>query len=251
MPIFWMRGSPVKRKLLTFLPLILVQVLILAGLVASRQYRLTHGVKVRLPAQTAETVGQSLRDEISLVYDISRLNADKLPAGDTWQKNKPVYVTLGRGETGWQPLAFSHTEPHGVLFIKGRAEGPPAVKTGWEVELQLPDGSRRLLTPSWFSFVPGDEIVACLDLNNTPRHMDRVDSGGDCWNKEWTKVAGRVETVRQTGRRYLPVQYGIERYQPGDISPDILKKLSGSRSLQVEVSIREDGSSLVSRLIPP
>ena len=233
-----------------FILFVALQVLALAGMVFYRERWLAGGTKVLLTTQPVDPRDLFRGDYVRLGYDISSLDVGQLKPGETIHRNDPVYVTLGKGADGtWQPLAFSRTQPKGVVFITGRAQSEPATVASWDVLLTLDDGSTRALRPTWFNFREGDRVFACLDRSGASRHMDREDGKSSCWDKEWTRVTGTVTAARQTSTKRLAVEYGIESYFVEEGKGRDLEQQRDARELQVEVSLRPDGRALIHRLL--
>lgn len=237
-----------KRNL--FILCVALQVLALVGIVLYRQHWLATGTKILLTTRPVDPRDLFRGDYVRLAYDISSLDVGQLKPGETFRRNDQVFVTLGKdGDGNWQPLAFSRTRPQGVVTIAGRALSEPATIASWDVLLTLDDGTTRALHPTWFDFREGDHIFACLDRSGASRHMDRIESTGSCWDKEWTRVTGTVTAARQTSTRRLAVEYGIESYFVEEGKGRELEQGRDARTLQVEVSLRPDGRALISRLL--
>jgi uncharacterized membrane-anchored protein len=233
-----------------FLLVVTLQILALAAMVLHKDSWLASGTKILLKSQPVDPRDLFRGDYVRLSYDISSIDVSQLPTGENFQRNDTVYVTLGRTAEGtWQALAVSRTQPQGVIFIAGRAQGAPHPVASWDVTLALDDGSSRTLSPTWFDFREGDRIIACVDRRGTPRHMDREGGRSDCWDKEWQKLTGTVTAARQTSSRRLSVEYGIESYFVEEGKGRTLEAGRDARELQVEVSLRPDGRALISRLL--
>lgn len=233
-----------------FILVIALQVLLLAGMVLYRERWLAGGTKVRLKTHPVDPRDLFRGDYVRLSYDISSLDVSQLKPGETFRRNDPVHVTLGRTDDGtWQSLAFSRTKPKGVVFITGRAQNEPQTVASWDVTLTQDDGTVRTLRPTWFDFRPGDRVFACVDRSGSSRHIDREGGNSDCWDKEWTKITGTVTTARQTSTSRLAVEYGIESYFVEEGKGRDLEKARDARELLVEVSLRPDGRALINKLL--
>jgi len=233
-----------------FILVVGLQIMLLAGMVFYKDRWIASGTKIILKTQPVDPRDLFRGDYVRLGYDISSLDVSQLPAGETIHRNDPVYVTLGRSSDGtWQALAFSRSQPQGVIFITGRAQNEPHTVASWDITLALDDGTSRSLRPTWFDFREGDRVFACVDRQGASRHIDREGSTSDCWDKEWQKITGVVTAARQTSSRRLAVEYGIESYFVEEGTGRDLEKRRDARELQAEVSLRPDGRALISRLL--
>ena len=233
-----------------FILVVALQVLALAGMVLYRERWLAGGTKILLKTQPVDPRDLFRGDYVRLGYEISSLDVGQLKPGETIRRNDPVHVTLGKGaDNTWQPLAFSRTQPKGVIFITGRAQSEPATVASWDVLLTLDDGTTKELRPTWFNFREGDRIFACIDRRGAARHLDKEGGSSSCWDKEWTKVVGTVSAARQTSTKRLAVEYGIESYFVEEGKGRDLEKNRDAKELMVEVSLRPDGRALIHRLL--
>jgi uncharacterized membrane-anchored protein len=233
-----------------FILVVCLQVLALAGMVFYKDRWIASGTRIILKTQPVDPRDLFRGDYVRLSYDISSLDVSHLPEGDTIRRNDPVYVTLGRSSDGtWQALAFSRSQPQGVVFIAGRAQNEPQTVASWDVTLTLDDGTSRSLRPTWFDFREGDRVFACVDRQGASRHIDREGGPSSCWDKDWQKITGVVTAARQSSSRRLAVEYGIESYFVEEGKGRDIEKRRDAQELQAEVSLRPDGRALISRLL--
>jgi uncharacterized membrane-anchored protein len=135
----------------------LLQVALLAWIVADRALLLARGQEIRLQVVPVDPHDLFRGDYVVLSYAISRLQTDKLAGDDDFNAGDAIYVSLARTGDEWQPTAL-HRAPRGEgVVLKGHVDTtesgndscvPPCyayrVNYGLE-EFYVPEGEGRAL----------------------------------------------------------------------------------------------------------
>lgn len=233
-----------------FVVIIMLQVLLLTGIIAYREYWVRTGEKIVLKTVPVDPRDIFRGDYVHLNYEITNLDLDKLKAKDTFKMNDKAYVSLIKSSDGtWRASSVSKTIPSGQCFIQGRAREQLADSL-WEVTLRDKSGVIHKLSPRMFSIdLKGEELVFCREKDNAapsffvqrPSQRRSCDSG--------TAIAGIVEDIRETKYRRLNVEYGIESYFVEEGKGKAIEMMRNDQGLNVEVSLKKDGKGIITGLI--
>lgn len=161
-----------------FIVLVLLQVLLLAGIIAYRESRVSSGERVLLRTVPVDPRDIFRGDYVSLVYEISTLDLDELgvKAIEPYNRNEKVYVLLEKKDDGtFVASSVSKSIPSGRRFIQGRSLGE-TTSSKWEVSIKEASGNIRTLNPRWFSGInKGALCTFCIDESNNVRHFFKID----------------------------------------------------------------------------
>lgn len=152
------------------LVIVLIQTLVLAGMIAKRQWILASGTPVVLKTQPIDPRSLFRGDYVTFNYDISRLRLQELDGDDTFQRHDIIYVALEPGVPYWRARAVYHEPPAGQLLLRGRvqyvsdswwnpetqrSEAMPHLTVRYGIEdYFVPEGEGRVLERP----VPGEEV---------------------------------------------------------------------------------------------
>jgi len=233
-----------------FVLLILLQVVLLVGIIGYRTYWLASGERIILKTTPVDPRDIFRGDYVRLAYDISTLDLDKLGSGEQFHRMERVYVGLGQGADGsWQANSVGRNPPGSGKFIQGRALYEPMTVSRWEIALRDDAGVLHKLQPGWFGHKAGERLFFCLNRQGRVMHFNSVDSKNDCWNKDWHKVVGTVEGIKEEKVRQLQVEYGIESYFVEEGKGRAIESARNASDLKVEIALRKDGKGLIDSLL--
>jgi uncharacterized membrane-anchored protein len=152
------------------LVIILIQTLILAGMIAKRQWTLASGTPVVLKTQPIDPRSLFRGDYVTFNYEISRLKLNELEGDDEFRRHDTIYVVLEPGEPYWRARAVYRTPPPGQLALRGTvqyvadywwnpqtgaSEAMPHINVRYGIEdYFVPEGEGRVLERP----VEGEEI---------------------------------------------------------------------------------------------
>lgn len=102
--------------------IVVIQTLVLAGMVAKRQWTLATGTPVVLETRPVDPRSLFRGDYVTFNYDISRLNLQALDGDDDFSRHDVVYVVLEPGTPYWRPRAVYHTPPAGQVTLRGTVQ---------------------------------------------------------------------------------------------------------------------------------
>jgi len=91
--------------------IVVIQTLVLAGMIAKRQWTLATGTPVVLETQPIDPRSLFRGDYVTFNYAISRLRLDQLAGDKEFRRHDTVYVVLTPGEPYWQPVAVYRAMP--------------------------------------------------------------------------------------------------------------------------------------------
>lgn len=133
-----------------------VQVLLLSGMVAAKQYTLNTGEQILLETQPIDPRSLFRGDYVRLDYTISTLPLDELGGDNTFERHDDAWVALEKHGEYHKPVAVYHEKPEGVLAIKGRVEF--IRNSTWNPETQTSTPDTSLVTRYGIEnyFVPED-----------------------------------------------------------------------------------------------
>jgi uncharacterized membrane-anchored protein len=232
-----------------FILLVLLQVVLLLGIVAYRQYWVATGEKILLKTAPVDPRDIFRGDYINLRYEISMLDLGKLGVKERFKEREKVYVILERNPDGtFDATSASRELPAGKKFIQGRVQYEmPSSK--WEVVLKDDSENLHHLKPQWFSNVrKGDRVNFCLDERGQVLNFFKEDAEykPKCRGQS---IQGTIEEIKETKTRTLHVEYGIESYFVEEGKGREVESGRGARELRVEVSLRKDGKGIITALL--
>jgi len=231
-----------------FIFLVLLQVALLAGIIAYRQYWVATGERILLRTAPVDPRDIFRGDYVSLRYDISTLDLDGLGAKGSFKSNEKVYVLLEKNQEGiFSALSVSRELPSGKRFIQGRVQYERTLSK-WEVTLKDDSDNLHELKPQWFEGVKrGNRITFCLDERGNVLlfYKEEADDQPKCRGQSLT---GTIEGIKETKSRVLNVEYGIENYFVEEGKGRAIESSGNARELRVEVSLRKDGKGIITGL---
>jgi len=231
-----------------FIFLVLLQVALLVGIIAYRQYWVATGERVLLRTAPVDPRDIFRGDYVSLRYDISTLDLDGLGAKGSFKPNERVYVLLEKTQDGvFSAVSVSRGLPSGKRFIQGRVEYERTLSK-WEVTLRDDSDNLHELKPRWFENIRReDRITFCLDEKGNVLHFykEETEYRPKCRGQSLT---GTIEGIKETKSRVLNVEYGIENYFVEEGKGRAIEASGHARELTVEVSLRKDGKGIITGL---
>ncbi len=233
---------------LKYVLIITVQVILLIGIIAYREYWSATGNKVLLKTAPVDPRDIFRGDYVNLSYKISSLDLDALSAGRNFSHNQKVFVSLEKDENGiCRASSVGTAEPQGGLFIQGRVLDSFAA-TRYKVTFAPDDGDIMKLEPRWLSVKAGERAWFCIG----PRNNVIVASAESAKYKpscnRGRPLSGRVIEVRQIKFRQLNVEYGIESYFVEEDKGRDIEKMRNDKDITVEVALRRDGKGIITGL---
>jgi uncharacterized membrane-anchored protein len=96
--------------------------LVLAGMVAVKQYTLATGTLVTLETRPIDPRSLFRGDYVRLRYAISLIDLKELPGDDDVERGDSVYVVLAPGDPFWTPVSVYHAAPtpaEGQVVLRG------------------------------------------------------------------------------------------------------------------------------------
>ncbi len=231
-----------------FIFFVLLQVALLAGIIAYRQYWVATGERILLRTAPVDPRDIFRGDYVNLRYDISTLDLDGLGAKGSFKSNEKVYVLLEENPGGvFSAVSVSRGLPSGKKFIQGRVQYETTLSK-WEITLRDDSENLHELKPRWFeSMKRGDRITFCLDERGNVLHFYKEDADyrPKCRGQSLT---GTIEGIKETKSRVLNVEYGIENYFVEEGKGRAIESSRNARELRVEVSLRKDGKGIITGL---
>jgi len=231
-----------------FILFVLLQVALLLGIIAYRQYWVATGEKILLKTAPVDPRDIFRGDYINLRYDISTLDLDGLGAKESFKNNEKVYVILEKNPDGvFSAKSVSRELPPRKKFIQGRVQHETP-SSRWEVVLKDDTENLHELKPRWFWNVKkGERITFCLDErgNILSFHKEDADYRPKCRGQS---LSGIVEEIKEIKFRTLNVEYGIESYFVEEGKGRAIESSRDARELRVEVSLRKDGKGIITGL---
>jgi uncharacterized membrane-anchored protein len=231
-----------------FVLFVLLQVALLLGIIAYRQYWVATGEKILLRTAPVDPRDIFRGDYVSLRYDISTLDLDTLGVKESFKNNEKVYVILEKSAEGvFGAKSVSRTLPAGEKFIQGRVQHEMR-SSRWEVMLKDDSENLHELKPQWFWNVKkGDRVTFCLDQRRNVIQFYREDADykPKCRGQS---LSGVVEEIKEIKFRTLNVEYGIESYFVEEGKGRAIESSRNARELKIEVSLRKDGKGIITGL---
>jgi uncharacterized membrane-anchored protein len=232
-----------------FILFVLLQVALLLGIIAYRQYWVATGDKVLLKTAPVDPRDIFRGDYVHLRYDISTLDLDGLGVKERFKSNEKVYVTLEKNPEGiFNAKSVSKELPAGKEFIQGRVQYE-MVSSRWEVVLKDDSENLHELKPQGFWNVRrGDRMTFCLDERGTVLifYKEGADYKPKC--RRGQSLSGIIEEIKEVKFKTLNVEYGIESYFVEEGKGRAIESSRNARELRVEVSLRKDGKGIITGL---
>ncbi len=122
--------------------IVVIQTLVLAGMIAKRQWTLATGTPVVLETQPIDPRSLFRGDYVIFNYDISRLNLTELDGDDEFERHDSIYVVLEPGDPYWRARAVYREPPPGQLALRGRVQY--AGEQWWNPETQTSEEVRHV-----------------------------------------------------------------------------------------------------------
>jgi uncharacterized membrane-anchored protein len=122
--------------------IVVLQTLVLAGMIAKRQWTLATGTPVVLETEPIDPRSLFRGDYVTFNYDISRLKLDELVGDDEFRQHDTIYVVLEPGEPYWRARGAYHRPPAGELALRGRVEY--VSEHWWNAETQSSEEVRHV-----------------------------------------------------------------------------------------------------------
>ena len=233
---------------LKFAALILFQVLLLVTIVGYRQYWVATGDRILLKSAPVDPRDMFRGDYVTLAYDISTIDLDKLGTGERFKLNHTIYATLDKKDDGPYRLdSVSRTMPSGKKFIQGRVTYVEEKAVRHEVTIREDEGKVRILEAPWVSYKAGDRVMFCLDADGRVLTTHAADGTAKC--SIGAAVTGMVEAVKEIKYSRVGVEYGIEHFFVEEGKGRAIETARNARDLKVEVALRQDGKGLITGLL--
>ncbi len=233
---------------LKFAAVILLQVLLLAAIIGYRQYWVMTGDRILLKSAPVDPRDIFRGDYVTLAYDISTIDLDKLGAGEGFKRNDTVYAVLDKKDDGSYHLnSVSRTMPSGRKFIQGRVTYEQEGAVRYEVTIREDEGEVRILEARWVSYKAGDRVMFCLDADG--RVLATHGAGGTAKCRIGEAVSGVVDAVNEINYRQARVEYGIEHFFVEEGKGHAIEAARNASELKVEVALRKDGKGLITGLL--
>jgi len=227
---------------------VLLQVALLVGIIAYRQYWVATGEKILLRTAPVDPRDIFRGDYVSLRYHISTLDLDGLGVKGSFKSNETVYVILEKNQEGvFNAESVSRGLPTGKRFIQGRVQYETTASK-WEVTLKDDSENLHELKPRWFENIKrGDRLTFCLDERGNVLHFYKEDADyrPKCRDQS---LSGIVDGIKEMKSRVLNVEYGIENYFVEEGKGRVVESSRNARELRVEVSLRKDGKGIITGL---
>jgi len=232
-----------------FIIIVLFQVLLLAAIIAYRQYWVATGERVLLGTEPVDPRDIFRGDYVTLNYEISSLDLTGLGTAEQFRPKERIYVLLEKApDNTYKAASIIRTLPADGKFIQGRA-GDEMQFSKWEVLLQDDAGKMHSLSPRWLSAMDkGDRTTFCIGENNVVLNFYNEDAPYKPKCITGKSVYGVVRDIRETKTKQLRVDYGIENYFIEEGKGKALEALRNTKGLKVEVSLRKDGKGIITGL---
>jgi uncharacterized membrane-anchored protein len=231
-----------------FILFVVLQVALLLGMIAYRQYWVATGEKILLKTAPVDPRDIFRGDYVNLGYEISILDLGALGTKESFKPNERVYIILEKNPDGvFSAKSISKELPKGGKFIQGRVQHEMP-SSRWEVVLKDDSENLHELKPRWFGNVKkGERITFCLDERGNVIQFYKEDTGyrPTCRGQ---LIVGIVEEIKETKSRMLNVVYGIESYFVEEGKGRAIESSRDARELRVEVSLRKDGKGIITGL---
>jgi len=231
-----------------FALLILLQVVLLAGIIGYRQYWIESNERILLESLPVDPRDIFRGDYVTLSYDLSNIDLDKLGVNETFKRNDTIYATLKKTESGTYKLdSVSKFVPKKGKFIQGRVTSINANNVRKTITVLQTDGSLRHFEQPWTAFKVDDNVLLCLGPDDTVRSSCKT--GDYCKCPDGVQTAtGIVQDIKEITFRQVHAEYGIEHYFVEEGKGRVIERARNARDLKVEVALRRDGKGLITAL---
>lgn len=231
-----------------FIALVLVQVLLLAGIIAYRQYWVTANERILLSSAPVDPRDIFRGDYVTLTYNASTIDLDRFGVIETFKRNDTVYAVLNKKDDGTYDIAsVSRTRPAGGKYLRGRVTYQRDNAARREITVKPDEGDRRVFQRPWFTYKTGDRVTLCLNADGQALNVYPEKEKNPCRAGE--PFTGVVEDVKTIKFRQISVKYGIEHFFVEEGKGRAIETARNARSLKVEVALREDGRGLITGLM--
>ena len=235
-----------------FIMIVCLQVFLLCGIIAYRQYWIATGDKVVLKTTPIDPRDLFRGDYVNLTYDITNLSVESDSQKPDFLPNQPIYVDLGTAADGTSfAAAIGRERPTSGRFIQGRVRYEH-LESKCDVKYRDDSGTVREFQPQWFQGMKkGDRITVCLDKQGAVLNYNKDDDPYKQPCMQNTQpVHGMIEEVTETKTKKVNVEYGIESYfveEGKGLQIETGRNVRGP--VKVEVSLRKDGKAIISKLM--
>jgi len=235
-----------------FIIIVCLQVLLLFGIIAYREYWIATGDKVVLKTTPVDPRDIFRGDYVNLTYEITNLLLDSQSQKPDFLPGQPIYVNFDTAADGTSFAASVSKERQASgQFIQGRVRHEYS-ESKWGLTFQDDSGLKREFIQPWLQGLKkGDAITACIDNRGSmlSYNKDNASYKQPC-QQGIQPVHGIVEEITETRTRKVNVEYGIESYFVEEGKGIQLEQGRNVRGpMKVEVSLRKDGKGIISRLM--
>lgn len=230
-----------------------LQIILLIGIVAYRQYWVSTGNKYLLRPEPVDPRDILRGDYVALSYDINRINAGRTPAGIAFERNDDIYVLLadaGDGTVKFGGASKQRPSPD-IAFIRGRVEYK---YTDYKFDVEVADdlGNAHNLRPTYFSgHKVGDIVTFCVGAQGRAvYYFDSSQKNMRC-DSQSTPLTGTVKNITETRTELYNIKYGIESYFVEEGRGRAIETASRDKSedVKVEISVNKDGGALITKIL--
>lgn len=180
-----------------------VQVLLLCGMVAAKQYTLNTGEPILLETQPIDPRSLFRGDYVRLNYAVSNLSLEELGGDDNFERHDDAWVVLEKdGDEAFgyhKPVSVHHEKPESGLAIKGKVQFVRSTTWDPEAGTSIPRASLAMRYGIENYFVP----------ENTGRELEIRRQADGQENRVDIRVA--VDSFGKAGIKAVLVN-GEERY---------------------------------------
>jgi len=231
-----------------FIAIVLIQALLLAGMIAYKQYWLARGERILLRTVPVDPRDIFRGDYVQLRYEITNLDLDKLNANESFNTGEKIYIILEKDSDGtYKAVSASKIPLTDKKFIQGKVTYAMPKPAQWE--LVFTDTASGIKYKKVIGYEPGetkgDFFEACLDKtgNITAYGSGHYDCGKD---KTINITVDEVKNI--TGLGAINVEYGIESYFVEEGKGKVIETARNARKLKVEVALEADGKGIITGL---
>ncbi|MBI4691306.1 MAG: GDYXXLXY domain-containing protein [Nitrospirae bacterium] len=234
-----------------FVFLVLLQIVLLVGMIAYKEYWIATGEKILLRTVPVDPRDIFRGDYVQLRYEITNLNLDNLSVKESFKPNETIYVILEKDtDNTFRASSASKSIPSDKKFIRGRVMHRTPIAERREVVIKDDSGKILTLSASWFPGIKkGDRVVFCLDRNDNVINYFKEDTTPKPSCNSAKSVIGMIEEMRNKKIRQLTVEYGIESYFVEEGKGRTIESARNARNLKVEVSLKKDGKGIITGLL--
>lgn len=231
-----------------FLAIVLIQAMLLAGMIAYKQYWLTRGERILLRTVPVDPRDIFRGDYVQLRYDISSIDLDKLPAHESLKINENIYVIVGKDTDGtFKAISVSKLLSKDKTFIMGKITNVVPRHAQWELVFRNASSGNQYKKVIGYepNLKKEDHLKACFD---TEGNIISFGSGFYCGKDKATDII--VDDIRNltSGLGLINVEYGIESYFVEEGKGKAIETARNARNLKVEVALDKTGKGIITRL---